>query len=113
MVLYMLIIHGTTYYTHTELANNIIQQLKGHLQSLAGRIGNLLFDSLQLWVLSVAIVSATDPTELQRLNLAAKIAANAMGLQTWDDVVIHLKRILWLESERAEVFRFQWDGILT
>ncbi|KAH7174576.1 uncharacterized protein B0J16DRAFT_324033 [Fusarium flagelliforme] len=113
MVLYMLIIHGTTYYTHTELANNIIQQLKGHLQSLAGRVGNVLFDSLQIWVLSVAIVSATDPTELQWLNLAAKIAANAMGLQTWDDVVIHLKNILWLESERAEVFRLQWDGILT
>lgn len=113
MALYMLTIHGTTYYTHTELANNLIQLLKTHLQPLAGKAGNNLFGSLQIWVLSVAIVSATDQTDIQWLTYAAKIAANAMGLHTWDDVVDHLKKILWLESERAGVFRYQWDTILT
>ncbi|KAH6993665.1 hypothetical protein EDB82DRAFT_475425 [Fusarium venenatum] len=113
MTLYMLIIHGTTYYTHTELSNNIVQLLKDHLQPLAGKIGGILFGSLQIWVLSVAIVSATDPTEIQWLTYAARIASNALGLQTWDHVVIHLKNILWLETERADVFRQQWAGILT
>ncbi|KAF5990556.1 hypothetical protein FBULB1_33 [Fusarium bulbicola] len=113
ITLYMLIIHGTTYYTHTELANRIIQRLKGQLQPLAGKTGSVFFGSLQIWVLSVTIVSATDPTDIQWLIYAAKIAANAMGLQSWDDVVVHLQNILWLETERAEVFRQQWEAILT
>ncbi|KAF9768382.1 hypothetical protein IL306_014324 [Fusarium sp. DS 682] len=113
MTLYMLIIHGTTYYTHTELANSIIQRLKGQLQPLAGKTGNVYFGSLQIWVLSVTIASATDQNDIQWLTYAAKIAANAMGLQSWDDVVIHLRNILWLETERAGMFRQQWEAILT
>jgi hypothetical protein len=113
MALYMLIIHGTTYYTHTELANTIIQRLKSQLPALAGKAGSVLFDSLQIWVLSVTVASATDPTDVQWLIYAAKIAANAMGLQSWDDVIAHLRNILWLETERAEIFRQQWDAILT
>ncbi|KAG4257306.1 hypothetical protein FPRO04_08362 [Fusarium proliferatum] len=113
IALYMLIIHGTTYYTHTELANSIIQRLKSQLQPLAGKTGSVFFGSLQIWVLSVTIISATDPTDIQWLIYAAKIAANAMGLQCWDDVVVHLQNILWLETERAEVFRQQWEAILT
>ncbi|EWY83780.1 hypothetical protein FOYG_13573 [Fusarium oxysporum NRRL 32931] len=113
MTLYMLIIHGTTYYTHTELANSIIQRLKSQLQPLAGKTGNVFLGSLQIWVLSVTIVSATDPTDIQWLIYAAKIAANVMGLQSWDDVVVHLQNILWLETERADVFRQQWEAILT
>ncbi|KAM0189012.1 hypothetical protein ACHAPI_010278 [Fusarium lateritium] len=113
MALYMLIIHGTTYYTHTELANTIIQSLKNQLPALAGKTGSVLFGSLQIWVLSVTIASAIDPTDIQWLTYAAKIAANAMGLQSWDDVIVHLRNILWLETERAEVFRQQWDAILT
>ncbi|EWZ86251.1 hypothetical protein FOCG_13178 [Fusarium oxysporum f. sp. radicis-lycopersici 26381] len=113
MTLYMLIIHGTTYYTHTELANSIIQRLKSQLQPLAGKTGNVFLGSLQIWVLSVTIVSATDPTDIQWLIYAAKIAANAMSLQSWDDVVVHLQNILWLETERADVFRQQWEAILT
>ncbi|KAF5694367.1 hypothetical protein FDENT_1233 [Fusarium denticulatum] len=112
ITLYMLIIHGTTYYTHTELAHRIIQRLKSQLQPLAGKTGSV-FGSLQIWVLSVTIVSATDPTDIQWLIYAAKIAANAMGLQSWDNVVVHLQNILWLETERAEVFRQQWEAILT
>ncbi|RGP80083.1 hypothetical protein FLONG3_1854 [Fusarium longipes] len=113
MVLYMLTIHGTTYYTHTELANNIVQLLKDHLQPLAGKIGHGSFGSLQIWVLSVAIASATEPTEVQWLTYAARIASSAMGLRTWDDVVIHLKDILWLDTERGDVFRHEWTDILT
>ncbi|KAF5680077.1 hypothetical protein FHETE_621 [Fusarium heterosporum] len=113
MALYMLIIHGTTYYTHTELANSIIQRLKSQLQPLAGKTGGLMFDSLQIWVLSVTITSASDPTDIQWLTYAAKIAANAMGLQSWDDVIFYLRNILWLETERANTIRHQWDRIFT
>ncbi|KAI6749481.1 hypothetical protein HG530_014895 [Fusarium avenaceum] len=113
MALYMLIIHGTTYYTHTELANSIIQRLKSQLPALAGKTGSTLFGSLQIWVLSVTIASATDPADAQWFTYAAKIAANAMGLQSWDEVIAHLRNILWLETERAEIFRQQWDAILT
>jgi hypothetical protein len=113
MALYMLIIHGTTYYTHTELANNIVQILKDHLQPLAGKTTSIPFGSLQIWVLSVAIVSTTNPTEIQWLTYAARIASNALGLQKWDHVAIHLKNILWLETERADAFRHHWTDVLS
>ncbi|KAF4973203.1 hypothetical protein FSARC_455 [Fusarium sarcochroum] len=96
-----------------ELANTVILRLKDQLESLATRPFNVVFGSLQIWAVSVAMASATNPTDIKWLSYAARVAADTMGLQNWDEVVVHLRNILWLETERADVLRQQWEKILT
>ncbi|KAF5025081.1 hypothetical protein F66182_2850 [Fusarium sp. NRRL 66182] len=113
MALYMLIIHGTTYYTHTELANSIISCLKSQLDLLLMEPFNAIFGSLQTWALSVAIVSATKPADVEWLSKTARVVASALEVENWEDALMHLRNILWLETERADTFRQQWERILT
>lgn len=106
--LYMLGIHGITYYSHAALASAIIIQLKEHLQTsqlihLHGPLG--------IWVLSVCIVATASTPDHQWFVEHAYTAAVSLSLRAWEDILSLMKSVLWMEGQE-EMFRQQWDGIL-
>jgi hypothetical protein len=109
MALYMLIIHGTTYYSHANLANTIILQLQCHLDALAQT--DYIHGPLEIWILSVGMV-VTIGNGCHRFTDQACAAAIALRLLTWEDVFVHLESILWLRTQQGEeLFRARWEEI--
>jgi hypothetical protein len=107
--LYLLIIHGPTYFSHAALQYKLATQLKTHLDSclLALLQSN---GSLTLWVLSIGMVSTNEMAEYPWFTTRAMEAAFNLGTQTWEDVFSHLKHILWLDKQHIEVvFRHHWQ----
>lgn len=110
--LYMLIIHGMTYYSHVGLVNTIMFQLKDHLEALAQT--EYIHGPLGIWIFSVCMVTA----DTMRTNgrpwfmSQACTAARALNLTTGDEVLAHLKSVLWIETH-GDVFRRQWDDVFS
>jgi hypothetical protein len=107
--LYMLEIHGTTYYSHAQLANNIMTKLAAHLKTLTEANEH---HALGLWAITVGMVAAVDPIHRRLFIDAAFATASALRLQSWGGVLIHLRSILWVEVPQVERFRQEWDNIL-
>jgi hypothetical protein len=107
---YMFIVHGATYYSHIHILNALIIQLQFHLESLLS-FGEHQ-DSLLLWYVSVGAVASTGTNESHWFRGKAVALSVALGLQCWDDVKTHLKRVLWLEARSQVLFQQVWEGIL-
>jgi hypothetical protein len=110
LVLYMLIIHGTTYYSHIHFADSLAKRLRGHLQQLDLEAG--LPQSLRVWAISVGLASSFDPVDLQWFTTQAQTAQASLVLHSWDDVVRHLENVLWLRgSQPGSLIWSQWQEI--
>ncbi|KAM5378109.1 hypothetical protein ACJZ2D_004567 [Fusarium nematophilum] len=109
MVLYLLTIHGTTYYSHANLAYATAQQLRAHLESLVGVTH--LHGPLGIWILSMGMVAATGSNDQQWFISQARAASTALGLHKWADVLALLKSILWMGTPREQGFQQAWEGI--
>ncbi|OTA07540.1 hypothetical protein A9Z42_0084420 [Trichoderma parareesei] len=115
--LYMLIIHGTTYYSHFGLANAIIRQLRYHLVALheAAAVSSVTahdHDLLKLWALSVGMVASVGNglhIDHEWFTDQARASAAALGARKWDDIVSHLQVILWARMPQEELFRQEWE----
>lgn len=110
LALYMLAIHGTTYYSHIGLVMTIMQQFRSHLEVL---VGSDVDESLKLWIFSVGMVSSIDPINSKWFTEQAFLIAMALKIQTWEDVLVRLGRILWMETPRGIIFQQQWKDMLT
>lgn len=107
--LYMLILHGTTYYSHVGLANAITLQLKCHLAALLRY--DHIHDPLGIWVISVGLVATVGTRNHEWFTDQASVAAAALGLKTWEDVLTHLQSILWVRVPQEELFRQEWEEV--
>lgn len=107
---YMFIVHGATYYSHVHILNALITQLQFHLESLLS--SGECQDSLLLWYVSVGTVASTGTNESHWFRRKAIALSVALGLQCWDDVETHLKRVLWFEARSQVLFQRVWEGIL-
>ncbi|KAH0499719.1 hypothetical protein TgHK011_006894 [Trichoderma gracile] len=115
--LYMLIIHGTTYYSHAGLANAIIHQLRYHLVALleataATSTTDHGYSPLKIWALSVGMVASAGNglnRDREWFTDQARATAAALGVRKWDDVVSHLQAILWARMPQEELFRQEWE----
>jgi hypothetical protein len=107
---YMFIIHGPTYYSHLHVLNTLIIQLKFHL-SLMLSLGGCQ-DSLLLWFLSVGVIASTGTNESRWFRIEARTVAEALGVQFWEDIEVHLRRILWLETRSRVLFQETLKEIL-
>lgn len=110
LILYMLIIHGTTYYPHTLVLNQALAQfVKFYEQS------ELVFHTqcaLQVWLLAIGMVASIGTSHYPRLAGKARTIAASMRMCTWDQVFIHVKSILWFDTVPGETgFRPHWDAI--
>ena len=111
IALYLLIIHGPTYFSHARLQYTITLQLKAHLEdSLASLF--LSNGSLALWLLSVGMVASEGTSDRQWFTSQARKVSITLGVYVWEEVLFHLKEILWLQNQQAEhLFQQRWDGV--
>ena len=112
LVLYMLAIHGTTYYHHEALKGGVVSRLQTHLaaaQSSNSHSSNSSSSTaLGFWMLFVSAV-AVPSCGLFR-DLAAETAAK-LGFRTWEDARAGLESVLWTGTGGEEAFRRVWDEI--
>lgn len=108
--IYMFLIHGPTYYSHANILNSLVLQLKHHLDSLISSDGSQ--ESLLLWVLSVGNVASIGTNERPWFRGQAAAVSAALGIRCWEDVEVHLKRVLWLESRCRLLFKQTWEDIV-
>jgi hypothetical protein len=113
LVLYLLAVQGPTYFPHARLQYVTALKLQAQLEHTWYAMLHK-HSSLALWLLSVGMVSSDGLPEAQWFTTQALTAARTLQLQTWDDVAIHLQKIVWLSSQTVEpLFRNKWDVILT
>jgi hypothetical protein len=107
--LYMLIIHGTTYYSHAGLAHILILQLRYHLTVLAGT--SYMHEPHIIWALFTGMVSTVGGEGHQWFLNEISAAAEALDLKSWEDVLVRLQSILWIRVPQEELFRQTWNEI--
>lgn len=111
LILYMLFIHGTTYYSHLHLADSIAKRLKKHLQSLA-TVGSCP-ESLRVWIISLGMMSSFDRFDREWFLTEALSAREALGLHCWDDIPAHLQNVLWLKTQPENMFWSVWQEVFS
>ncbi|KAK3386158.1 hypothetical protein B0H63DRAFT_501667 [Podospora didyma] len=109
-ILYMFTIHGPTYYSHAVMLNSIIaryiEQLK--LLELTPRV----VGALDVWLLAVGMVASVEATHYSWCAERLRVAVACMELQGWNDALVCIKSILWLEIPGGEdIFRYTGDGL--
>lgn len=112
-VLYLLIIHGPTYFSHARLQYATALKLQAQMEY---NWLNMLFNhsALTLWLLSVGMVASDGLPEGQWFISQAYKAAEALNLWTWDEVVVPLRGIVWLDSTSAvPLFQQKWQEAWT
>ncbi|KFX92173.1 hypothetical protein V490_05534 [Pseudogymnoascus sp. VKM F-3557] len=111
LVLYMLAIHGTTYYSQHHLTNTVLLELKGYYAALSH--ANHSYGLLEIWVSSVGMVTSTSTTDCQWFTNQARTAAVALSLHTWEDILPYLESVLWVRTQHEAAFRERWQEIFT
>lgn len=104
MALFMLLIHGTTYYSHTFLTQSLVAKLKEHLD------GGDVDGSLGVWILSVGMVSTAGFAGEDWFMERSRVLAGRMRLRGWDDVLVGLREVLWVDGLEGR-FRVTWEEI--
>lgn len=111
LVLYMLMVQGPTYFSHARFQYATALKLQAQLEHTWYTM-LVSHSSLALWLLSVGMVASDGVPEAQWFNAQASKAAETLNLQIWDDVVIRLQEIVWLDSPAAELlFQQKWNEI--
>jgi hypothetical protein len=109
-VLYMFIIQGPTYFSHAVIFNQILDKFVRHLQRLESM--SSVSPALGLWLLAVGMVASTGTPYHQWFTERARITTASSDLGSWDDVAVHIKSVLWLETPQGELlFRPHWDAV--
>lgn len=110
IILYMFIIQGPTYYSHAVISNTIATRLVEHLKYLAPAVRNL--NSLDVWLVAVGMTASTNTANYHMFIERAREVAASLGLQSFNDALVHIKGVLWLEkTQTEEVFRSHWNNV--
>ncbi|KAJ5297419.1 hypothetical protein N7508_007668 [Penicillium antarcticum] len=110
MILYMFLVQGPTYYSHAVIMNTIVTRLLGHLNQLEST--HRVYDSLDIWVLSIGMVASTGTANYPWFMERAGVLSVSLRLDNCDDILFHIKRVLWLEILQGEkLFRPHWDTV--
>ncbi|KAH9899010.1 hypothetical protein F4778DRAFT_181660 [Xylariomycetidae sp. FL2044] len=111
ILLYMLIIQGSTYYTHAFLADTIMSRLIDNLESLDSTFR--IYGSLDVWLIAVGLVASAETDRHKEFKMRAYTIIACLELKDWNDVLRHMESILWLETQRTQdIFRHFWNSIL-
>jgi hypothetical protein len=113
IALYLLIIHGPTYFSHAQLQYAMVSRLKTHLETFTS-LPPPANRSITIWLLLVGMIASDGTPECQWFETQSRKAVTAYGIYLWHDVLLHLKKVLWLEKPHAEhIFQQKWDGVWT
>jgi hypothetical protein len=107
--LYLLTVHGPTYFSHAGLQYNLASQLKAQLSNCLDSL--LSIDkSLAIWTLSIGLVATSGTPDHEWFSTQAVTAASLPSAHQWQDILPHLKNILWVERQHTEyIFRQAWQ----
>lgn len=110
IILYMFIIHGPTYYSHAVILNSMIIRFIQHLDQLEEKARS--DGLLDVWLVAVGMVSSTGTAHHPWFVGRARVVAESIPLKNWEESLIRIKSILWLETPQGEdIFRPHWDAI--
>lgn len=110
IILYMLVIHGTTYYPHTFMLNQILTRFETHQAILETE--HRTYNSLNVWLLTVGMAASTGTKHYHLLLGRARTVAVSLQLGGWNEITAHVKSVLWLEtSQHEQLFRSQWNQL--
>lgn len=107
--IYMLVIHGPTYFPHTAMLRSLLLQLKHHFSSLI--LPAELQDPLSVWILSVGMVGSLGTGENSWFLEQSSALSATLGFQSWEDAKLRLESVLWLDAGSGNLFRQIWEGI--
>lgn len=111
IVLYLLIVHGPTYFSHARLQYATALKLQAQLEYTWFNM-LLSHEALALWLLSVGMVASDGSPEGQWFTSQARKASDALSVHTWDDIVLRLREIVWLDTLTAEsIFEQKWQNV--
>ena len=106
--IYMLIIHGPTYFPHTAILQSLVQELK-YCLSLALSSG--LQDQLSVWLINAGMVGSLATSESRWFLDQASTLRAGLNFQSWEDIKLCLESVLWLQTGTGTLFRQAWEGI--
>lgn len=110
LILYMLIIHGTTYYPHTLVLNQALARFVKHYEQ--SELVLYTQDALRVWLLAIGMVASIGTSHYPWLSGKARTTAALMQMRTWDEVFRHIKSVLWFCMAPGESgLRPHWDAI--
>jgi hypothetical protein len=110
IVLYMLVIHGTTYYPHTFILDRILRRFETQLTILDTQ--PQAHNSLSVWLLTIAMAASVGTNHYHWLSGRAKVIAASLHISGWYEVNIQVNNVLWLDTPQHEqLFRCHWDNI--
>ncbi|CAG8948966.1 hypothetical protein HYFRA_00002094 [Hymenoscyphus fraxineus] len=108
--IYFLIIHGPTYYSHTSLLTFLVLRLQKHLELLPELVN--ADDSLKLWLVSLGMTASKGITDDYWFAEQASILATSSNIRSWEDVVVRLRDVLWLDTQRCRPIFQTWEEVL-
>lgn len=112
IILYMLTIHGPSYYPHAMMLNTIVARFKEQLERRD--YSAYSSDSIDIWFCSIGLVASSGSDDYQWFVEEARQKADSLGLQSCEEAMARTRSILWLESSYGEeIFSPHWDAVLT
>lgn len=110
IILYMLIIHGPTYYSHVVMLNTMVLRLMDHLREWDST--PRVLGSIDVWFLGIGLVASAGTLHYDWFLQRAQTMTETFPLVDCDDVISRIKNTLWLETTQGEsLFRCHWDFI--
>ncbi|EFQ32459.1 uncharacterized protein GLRG_07729 [Colletotrichum graminicola M1.001] len=109
IILYMFIIQGPTYYSHTVMFNVILGRFMNHLEQLHTIPHE--YGSLDVWLLTIGMAASYGTEHYECITRRVRDVVHATKLTCWDDTLIYARRLVWLETRHSdEAFRHHWDA---
>lgn len=109
IAIYMLIIHGPTYYSHAGLQYKLMQELRVYLAECFSTVSSICAP-LATWLVSVGMVASKGTPESLWFQAKAKDFTRNLGVYDWKGVLDHLEEVLWAPRVLTEQeFRESWE----
>lgn len=108
LVLYMLITHGPTYFSHARLQYALALKLQAQMEYTWSCMLQK-HRSLVLWLLSIGMIASEGTPEEHWFVEQARLAATTLTLNSPEDVIFYLRDIVWMDSPAATtLFSQKW-----
>ncbi|KAF2029468.1 hypothetical protein EK21DRAFT_67601 [Setomelanomma holmii] len=112
IVLYLLLLHGPTYFSHARLQYTTSLKLKSLLEQW------MLWPSFSTfpvtsWLLTIGLAASESTPEYRWFSTRAQDLSAQCRIFTWEEILLQLQSILWFDSLATDqLFRSHWEGIL-
>lgn len=108
IISYMFIIQGPTYYPHDAMLQDIMTQYIASLDKLDSSFH--VHDALDVWLQAIGLVATAGTTDYQWFCNRRETITRSLALNTWEEVFLRIKRVLWLDFPNGEpIFRTHWN----